>query len=175
VDDSFSQSYVRTIGIDLLSRCIDYGSQKIRLQIWDVAGYERFKPKSTNHYRSTKAIMFCFDLTQPNTFMNLTQWIAEADKFAPLTYAKVLVGTKSDLTEERQVLFEKAKQFADSFSMPYIETSAKYSENVDQAFKLVTEEIIRINFPDGLPDVEENTKQPKPKIIRTGCNVCTCF
>ena len=58
---------------------------------------------------------------------------------------KFLVGNKTDLEERRQVTYEQAKEFADTYGMKYIETSAKTAHNVAEAFLTMTKEIISKN------------------------------
>lgn len=55
---------------------------------------------------------------------------------------KILVGNKSDLTGQRKVTYEQGKEFADTYGMKFIETSAKSSDNVAESFIIMTKEII---------------------------------
>ena len=58
----------------------------------------------------------------------------DIDKFAKEGVFKILVGNKCDLVETRQVSKEKGKQLADSYGIPFIETSAKNNENIEKLF-----------------------------------------
>ena len=58
----------------------------------------------------------------------------DIDKFAKEGVFKILVGNKCDLIEKRQVSKEKGKQLADSYGIPFIETSAKSNENIEKLF-----------------------------------------
>ena len=58
----------------------------------------------------------------------------DIDKFAKEGVFKILVGNKSDLTEQRQVSKERGKQLADSYNIPFIETSAKSNDNIEKLF-----------------------------------------
>lgn len=58
----------------------------------------------------------------------------DIDKFAKDGVFKILVGNKCDLNEKRQVPKEKGKQLADSYGIPFIETSAKNNENIEKLF-----------------------------------------
>ena len=58
----------------------------------------------------------------------------DIDKFAKEGVFKILVGNKCDLNERRQVPKEKGKQLADSYGIPFLETSAKSNENIEKLF-----------------------------------------
>ena len=58
----------------------------------------------------------------------------DIDKFAKDGVFKILVGNKCDLEEKRQVTKERGKQLADSYRIPFIETSAKNNENIEKLF-----------------------------------------
>ena len=58
----------------------------------------------------------------------------DIDKFAKEGVFKILVGNKCDLIEKRQVSKERGKQLADSYGIPFIETSAKSNENIEKLF-----------------------------------------
>lgn len=53
----------------------------------------------------------------------------------------MLVGNKSDMAEQRQVTTEEGQELANSYQMPFLETSARNSNNVDEAFVTMTKEI----------------------------------
>ena len=55
----------------------------------------------------------------------------------------LLVGNKQDLENERQVLYEEAKDLADSWEISYIETSAKTNFNCKEAFEILAKDIIK--------------------------------
>lgn len=58
----------------------------------------------------------------------------DIDKFAKEGIFKILVGNKCDLIERRQVTKERGKQLADTYGIPFIETSAKSNENIEKLF-----------------------------------------
>jgi hypothetical protein len=76
-------------------------------------------------------------VNDPTSFSNVKQWLQEVDRYACESVSKVLVGGKAD-QPHRAVDYNTAKDFADALGMPYIETSAKTGENVDQAFLTLT-------------------------------------
>ncbi len=140
-DDTYTESYISTIGVDFKIRTIQLDGKTIKLQIWDTAGQERFRTITSSYYRGAHGIIVVYDVTELETFNNVKQWLHEIDRYATEGVNKLLVGNKSDLTTKRQVETTQAKAMADSLSMPFLETSAKSSTNVEQAFMTMASEI----------------------------------
>jgi len=65
----------------------------------------------------------------------------EIDRYANHSVSKLLVGNKCDLTDSKLVHTHTAKAFADDLAIPFLETSAKDSINVEQAFLTMAAEI----------------------------------
>jgi len=72
-----SQSNEPTIGVDCKSKTFLHGSEnlRVRLQLWDTAGQERFRTLTTSYYRGTHCCVLVFDITNPDSFYHLYQWI----------------------------------------------------------------------------------------------------
>ena len=75
--------------------------------------------------------------------------MSDIDKFAKEGVFKILVGNKSDLTDKRQVSKERGKQLADAYGIPFIETSAKSSENIEKLFMDSTKAFIEKQLKTG--------------------------
>ncbi|CAL9099025.1 unnamed protein product [Musa textilis] len=131
-DDSYVDSYISTIGVDFKIRTVELDGKTVKLQIWDTAGQEWFKTITSSYYRGAHGIIIVYDITEMESFDNIRQWLSEIDRYASDSVCKLLVGNKCDLVENRVVEMEKAKAFADSFGIPFIETSAKDSINVER-------------------------------------------
>merc|ERR1712060_259249 len=140
-DDSYTESYISTIGVDFKIRTIQLDGKTIKLQIWDTAGQERFRTITSSYYRGAHGIIVVYDTTDSDTFEHVKTWLHEIDRYASENVNKLLVGNKSDLTSKRQVETEAAKEFAGSVSIPFLETSAKNATNVEDAFMTMAGEI----------------------------------
>uniref|UniRef100_A0A7S4P7G3 Uncharacterized protein n=1 Tax=Paramoeba aestuarina TaxID=180227 RepID=A0A7S4P7G3_9EUKA len=141
-DDTYTESYISTIGVDFKIRTIELEGKVIKLQIWDTAGQERFRTITSSYYRGAHGIIVVYDISDQVTFNNVKQWLQEIDRYACENVNKLLVGNKCDV-EKRDVSVETGKQFAASLPVPipFIETSAKNSTNVESAFLTMAAEI----------------------------------
>ncbi len=75
-NDSFSPTFITTIGIDFKIKNIDIDGTKIKLQIWDTAGQERFRTITTSYFRGAQGILLVYDVTDRDTFTALDKWVA---------------------------------------------------------------------------------------------------
>ncbi|EJW85586.1 member Ras oncogene family RAB1A [Wuchereria bancrofti] len=140
-DDTYTESYISTIGVDFKIRTIDLNGKTIKLQIWDTAGQERFRTITSSYYRGAHGIIVVYDITDQESFNNVKQWLQEIDRYACENVNKLLVGNKCDLIIRRAVEHSAAKEYADQLGIPFLETSAKSSTNVEQAFLTMASEI----------------------------------
>jgi len=140
-DDTYTESYISTIGVDFKIRTIQLEGKTIKLQIWDTAGQERFRTITSSYYRGAHGIIVVYDVTEMETFNNVKQWLHEIDRYASEGVNKLLVGNKADLVTKKQVETATAKELADSMSFPFLETSAKSATNVEHAFMTMASEI----------------------------------
>jgi len=140
-DDTYTESYISTIGVDFKIRTIELDGKTIKLQIWDTAGQERFRTITSSYYRGAHGIIVVYDVTDQESFNNVKQWLQEIDRYACENVNKLLVGNKCDLTNKKVVDYTSAKEYADQLGIPFLETSAKNATNVEQAFMTMAAEI----------------------------------
>jgi len=140
-DDTYTESYISTIGVDFKIRTVELDGKTIKLQIWDTAGQERFRTITSSYYRGAHGIIIVYDITDVESFNNVRQWLFEIDRFASEHVNKLLVGNKSDLVNKRVVTKETATEFAEGLGIPFLETSAKNSTNVEEAFLTMAAQI----------------------------------
>lgn len=158
-DDTYTESYISTIGVDFKIRTIELDGKVIKLQIWDTAGQERFRTITSSYYRGAHGIIVVYDCTDQETFSNLKQWLEEIDRYACDNVNKLLVGNKNDQTSKKAVEYETAKEYADHLKIPFLETSAKNGANVEQAFLTMATEIKKRVTKDEKPSSESDAKK----------------
>jgi len=156
-DDTYTESYISTIGVDFKIRTIQLDGKTIKLQIWDTAGQERFRTITSSYYRGANGIIVVYDVTDQVSFNNVKQWLQEIDRYACENLNKLLVGNKCDLVSQKAVDYTTAKEFAESLGVPFLETSAKNSTNVEEAFITMAREINqRMAVPSPMSGGKEN-------------------
>ncbi len=136
----FNPSERLTIGVDFHVKTIELNNTRIKLQIWDVGGEERFRFLLPTYCLGSNAAFLLYDITRPSTLDNISEWMTIVrQKGGPIPI--MLVGSKIDLSESaREVPREYGIQIAEKNKMAsFVEISAKENINVDEAFKVLTE------------------------------------
>ena len=158
VDDIWNDTFVPTIGVDFKIKTLEIDQKKIKMQIWDTAGQERFKNIIASYYRGAHGILLIYDVTEKDSFKNLSNWLIEIEKNANKNVLKVLIGNKTDLEEKRVISYNQGKEFADMYGLKYIETSAKKNMNVREAFETLGREIMAANIDKTMFKQKQNKK-----------------
>ncbi|XP_044143950.1 ras-related protein Rab-42 [Bufo gargarizans] len=173
-EDEFTDTTGPTVGVDFCSRIEEpEAGVKVRLQFWDTAGQERYRAVTRSYYRNAACVILLFDLTAHKTFESIKNWHMEVtDRAQPQPLLFLLLGTKSDMHEQRNVSQEEAQSLAHSIRAPYLETSARTGSNVSAALSLLCRELLGA------------VRQEKQAAEEHGCsvveemplkkNVCTC-
>lgn len=86
-------------------------------------------------------IMLVYDITQEKSFENIKNWIRNIEENASTDVEKMLLGNKCELNEKRQVTKERGEQLAVEYGIKFLETSAKNSINVEEAFFTLARDI----------------------------------
>lgn len=76
------------------------------------------------YYREAQAVLFCFDITDEDSFAAIDFWKEDVTNYAPEGVIRILVGLKADLGEERQIDYTKANEYAANGKMIYYEASS---------------------------------------------------
>jgi len=145
INQQFESSYRMTMGVDFLNKDVEVDDKKVKLNLWDVGGQERFKFMHQNFYKGASGALLIFDLTRAATFETLVnKWHAEMIKFIGHSIPFILVGNKVDLLPDvgNVIDSDKVTEFADSNFSIYIQTSAKTGEKVEDAFLELTRRMI---------------------------------
>lgn len=133
--NDFKEDHEVTVGVEFGAFVIMVEDKVFKLQIWDTAGQESFKSIIKIFYRGAHCVFLSYDITREDTFQHVTDWMKEARFQASQQVLIFLIGTKKDKEADRKVPYETAKKFAEANGLAgFLETSAKTSENVEDAF-----------------------------------------
>jgi len=176
----FIKECMHTIGIDFTIRYIISQESKVKLQLWDTSGQERFRTITRSYYRGCSAVFLVFSLDDRTTFNNLRIWHRELmesckeEEDPPLFY---VVGTKTDM--DHIVDTEEGKQYATEIGAVYAETSAKQGIGIQEIFELCSIQLVERSKktktsqyikPAGIFKLvgQSSTKEEENKIRRCG-------
>ncbi len=138
----FLEDLKLTIGVDFYSKTTDFNSKKVKLQIWDFGGEERFRFLLSQYCKGANGAFFLYDITKSITLDHLPDWtqiIREHAGDIPI----MLIGSKKDLGEFRDVSTEDGDLAAKKYNLTsFMELSSKTGENVEQAFEIMTKILI---------------------------------
>ncbi len=138
----FISEYKPTLGVNIVRNDYWIDDELIHFQIWDLAGQDRWRMMRKIYYSGAQGALLLFDTTRYDSFKDLDKWYKEINSY---TYGipVILVGNKIDLKDLRKVPSEIARKKAEEFGCKYIETSAKTSENIEEAFKILALELMK--------------------------------
>ena len=135
-DNKFREQHEITIGVEFESKTIEVDGKLIKIQIWDTAGHEAFQSITRTYYKGAVGALLVYDITRKETFNHLVKWLSEVKENASKEITIILIGNKNDLENERQVTYEEGESFAKENNLLFLETSAKTSKNITEAFNL---------------------------------------
>ncbi len=141
IHNEFTLKYKLTIGVDFLTKTIEYAPEKfVKLHIWDIGGQEKFKFLHRSFYEGAFGALVVFDLSRHQTFSNMKEWLSEMRSLVINDIPSIIIGNKSDLIPEIGQIIDRSEveEYAKKEGCLYIETSAKNGDNVEKAFLELT-------------------------------------
>ena len=102
--EEFNENHNPTVGIDFVNgnHTLKDGNV-VKLKIWDTAGQERFHNITQTFYKKADGIVLIYDITDKRTFEGIKRWIENIRQHAKENVPIILLGNKTDLTEQREV------------------------------------------------------------------------
>eukprot|EP00826_Nyctotherus_ovalis_P005211 TRINITY_DN11169_c0_g1_i2.p1 TRINITY_DN11169_c0_g1~~TRINITY_DN11169_c0_g1_i2.p1 ORF type:complete len:207 (-),score=70.93 TRINITY_DN11169_c0_g1_i2:147-767(-) len=158
-DNTFSNTFSSTIGVDFRIKRILVKGKEVRLEVWDTSGQERYRTVTKSYFERAMGVVLVYDCADERSFSDIRNWIKQLENHAKEDIVKVLVGNKCDLAE-RVIDKDTGKALAKEFGMPFLETSAKNNVNVEEAFTLAAEHVIN-------QDVAVKPEKNGPKKLET--------
>ena len=106
--EGFTKSHLATLGADFSEKKVflkhpEGSSVELRLQIWDIAGQVTFALMRKRFLTGAKIVIFVYDRTNKDSFENVDTWMREVAEANANIMPLIVVGNKSDLTENLEV------------------------------------------------------------------------
>ena len=124
-----TMQYQPTIGIDFntVTKQI-YTNVKIKTQLWDTAGQEKYRSIITSYFRNICAAIITYDITNRSSFTRVTNWITDLNRFNTCRHKYqhpfLLLGTKADIKNRRQIQYKEAYNFAENNGLIFREINS---------------------------------------------------
>ena len=177
MNDTFTEEYQATIGLDFQSKNVQIDNQDIHLLLYDTAGQEKFRSLIPMYTRDANIILLVYEVTSKDSFLHLNHWLNDLTTVKKDEVIFVVVGNKTDLEDKREVSREEGEQFAKDNDYLFAEVSAKTGEGFPDLFYKNLFERIRTKFrPGGQQPTTEvkdikltNEQDEKKKVNKKGC------
>jgi Ras-related protein Rab-11A len=157
--NEFNKDSKSTIGVEFATKTVQIEDNKlVKAQIWDTAGQERYRSIASSYYRGAVGALLVYDVTDRNSFNHVPMWLKEVEENAEKDCLIMLVGNKTDLTEQRTVFVRDGRSFARKNGLAFIETSALDATGVDTAFQRILQEIYKTQTKKQLKTVNRGTE-----------------
>ena len=177
MNDTFTEEYQATIGLDFQSKNVQIDNQDIHLLLYDTAGQEKFRSLIPMYTRDANIILLVYEVTSKDSFLHLNHWLNDLTTVKKDEVIFVVVGNKTDLEDKREVSREEGEQFAKDNDYLFAEVSAKTGEGFPDLFYKNLFERIRTKFrPGGQQPATEvkdikltNEQEEKKKVTKKGC------
>ena len=156
VSNKFNVISKSKIGDDIKQKKIEIDkSLTVNLSISDTTNEEKLGQITKNYYLDAHGAIIVFDLTNENSFKKVKFWMDELNSKGPADVVLCLLANKADLTADRVVKYEEAKELAGDNL--YYEVSAKTGNNVSLAFEQLT---------DGILEKQKEEENNPNKVLR---------
>ncbi len=167
-EDRFEEKSKNTIGVDMKVKMVEIDSRKVKLQLFDTAGQERFRSLAPINLQRADITVLVYDISSRESFAELAYWIDAVESYSPSYTQFVIIGNKLDLEKDREVPSNEGATLASTHGGFFFETSAKTNQNdcVTSAF----DKIVNASFndiasdPNRMEKIEELKKQNKNNI-----------
>ena len=161
MNDTFTEEYQATIGLDFQSKNVQIDNQDIHLLLYDTAGQEKFRSLIPMYTRDANIILLVYDISSKDSFLHLSDWLKDLTNIKKEDVIFAVVGNKTDLDDRREVNSDEGENFAKQQNFIFAEVSAKTGDGFSDLFYKNLFEKIRTKFRPGVQQPTSEVKDIK--------------
>ena len=154
-DNTFDNTGISTLGVDVKCKFVSYNNIKIKLIIWDTAGQERFRGLAKNYFHGCNGFILVYDITNKKSFDQLKGWMNDAKEKMDSGAKMIVVGNKKDCVNERVIETDVLKEFGEKNNVMTMEVSAKTNEGINEIFNTMVQELVKLKDVGIVNDEED--------------------
>uniref|UniRef100_UPI0037E93F7A ras-related protein Rab-7L1-like n=1 Tax=Semicossyphus pulcher TaxID=241346 RepID=UPI0037E93F7A len=179
VSGQFNKTYKMTVGVDFSVKLLHWSDkERVRLQLWDIAGQERFISMTRIYYKGALGCVLMFDVTSSASFLSCRHWKQDLDNKAMLPDGRaipcILLANKCDLSK-RVVSADSIDRFSKAHGfITWMETSVKENKNVGEAMRRLVQEVLSVqsSLDSPQPEPQKDVYQLDSASSSRGASCC---
>ena len=141
VSGTFMEKYDPTIE-DFYRKEIAVDGAPSVLEILDTAGTEQFASMRDLYIKNGQGFVIVYSITSLQTFQDIKNMKESIMRVKNSNRVPMLlVGNKSDLEHQREVLSQEGVGLANTWGCPFLESSARSTQNVNEVFIEIVREM----------------------------------
>ena len=161
IEGQFSPLHVATIGFDYKSKIVTLpkSKKKVKLQIWDTAGQEKYMAINKNLFQRVQGIILMYDLTKRETYERLNIWlniIKQMTSDVPIILVANKLDEENNPEKGRIVDYNEGEAFATKNEFPFLEASGLNGTNVENVFNTISDLVIQSLLQDRTISINDN-------------------
>ena len=164
VDGYFQGKYVTNVAVDLKVKTINLDGKKIKLQLWDTVGNERFRSLTGAYFRGAHGVLLVYDVGNSKSFDSLCGWHREVEQYASPDVSRLMVGNRCD-QDIHEVSEVAGQHMAEELGYRFFEVSARTGQMVNEAFLAIVHDIQLRLGANNVKKKEENIILGEPKHV----------
>ena len=161
----FSQEVDSTLGANYSQKKVVRNGQKIRLDLWDTAGEEKYRAIGRHFYKEAYIVCLVYDITNKESFESIkTIWYPELKEYGEEYKILALIGNKLDLYLEEKVTEEEGQNYAKELNAVFKRTSALEGVGLEELFNELMDKYLN-EIKNDIQKKEDNQKENNKNII----------
>ena len=104
------------------------------IEIWDIGGSQKYRSVNNIFIKGSKVVILEYDVTDERSFSELNYWVKTTKEILSKKAIYGIVGNKIELIDDKKVLEEEGKAYAEENDTLFCTTSAKEDSKVFQMF-----------------------------------------